>query len=95
MNKIIGMIVVLASITAFAATYTYTTRIDDTSESGVTYIGKAASDHSATSTNTTTSLESKSVWMIVKVTETNVLHSGGSAFLYNEAWTNRLNATYK
>lgn len=95
MKKLIVIIGITLAAVCVARELTYTVRIDDTSESGVTYIGRAASDLSATSTNTVTSLEEKAVWMITKVTSTNVLHSGGSALLYNATWANRLTEEYK
>lgn len=95
MKKSLISFLTITCTAIFAAQYTYTTRIDDTSETGVTYVGRAASDFSDTSTNTVESLETKSVWMITKYTSSNVLHSGGSAMLYNTVWTNRANITYK
>jgi len=60
------------------------TKIDDTTTSGTTYIGKAVPGSS----------ESAAVWQITKITDTEILFAKGDD-LFDKQWSQRTTYTYK
>lgn len=81
---------IIAALGSIGGTTKYTTLIDDTTTTNVTYIGKAVPTGADIPTNT-------SVWQLTKIDETtgvtSIKYANGS-LAFNNKWTDRVGATY-